>query len=722
MSSHDRIVEPYIGIASDIPQTDPDLDEFGYARFARLLATAALETRSPQGLVMGIHGSWGSGKSTLLNFIKYYLNTVQSGPTAQVIEFNPWWFDDRKQLASQFLAQFSKKLKLGPSKISRIGDLMAQYSGALGKAVAFSTGHAWLDVPIGGLLKLFKLKPKDIPTIKNEISLALQQVDARYIVIIDDIDRLTPDEIKEVFKVIKAVADFPNVIYLLSFDRSVVAKAISEPNRLDGEAYLEKIIQAPFTLPPVPQGKLHKKLFHDLDILIRASDNRLFDQAYWGNIFSSGIAPLLKKPRDIVRYTNILSVTYPALRNEVNITDFFALELIRLTLPQLYTIIRDNQKYFAGISDRGIRSREKEHAFHQHWADELDESIKDEVKSMLHRIFPRLTDMGHDSGFLNEFRKQRRAASPDVFPLYFSFSTAEDILSRSEILDFIEGLKEKDKTKEILRDALVYARPDGSNKAEDYLEVLRDFQKEITTEQAVGLIRAIAEIADYLILKSTSTGFFALPAAWNISSAIQNVIAAIPEVQRNSELLTAFTQSDNFEFLCSFIYWIKSAKEKNSTHGPAAAFNVISDTTIDALKHLATDRIREAAANGSLMFSAEPKRVLYAWVDWAAIGEPRQWALDTFTRASYLPRFLSIFISETHATTMGDAVGRINYSIDFKFLEKFVDLTLFETHISQLHEEELSGREAIALAAFRKSYTNFKLTGNTEVDEDDDHI
>jgi hypothetical protein len=47
------------------------------------------------------------------------------------------------------------------------------------------------------------------------------------------------------------------------------------------------------------------------------------------------MAPQLTKPRDIVRYVNALAVTFPVLRDEVNIADFFALEFLRIN--QIYT-------------------------------------------------------------------------------------------------------------------------------------------------------------------------------------------------------------------------------------------------------------------------------------------------------------------------------------------------------------------------------------------------
>ena len=336
-----------VTLGSDAPQTDPALDAFGYVPFARRIAEAVRKTPSPQGLVMAIHGPWGAGKSSLLNFVKHELGVSSNANRPIVIDFNPWWFNDRDHLATQFLTQFGAMLPRESHVLRGIGDTMADYSGALGKAVAVSTGIPWIDVPLGALLKFLKRKPKDVPHLKTEIAAALRKAEQRFVFVIDDIDRLTPDEIREVFKVIKALADFPNVIYLLSFDRKVVADALHQSINVDGEAYLEKIVQVPFVLPSVDPQKLRRKLCSELDQLLVGGDPALFDLTYWGNVFMEGIAPLLKKPRDVVRFINALSVTLPAVLNEVNPVDFIALEFVRLNLPELY----DTMQNIRGITN-----------------------------------------------------------------------------------------------------------------------------------------------------------------------------------------------------------------------------------------------------------------------------------------------------------------------------------------------------------------------------------
>src|SRR6478735_7782304 len=115
-------------LGSDLPLQDPADDAFGYAGFASQLADAVVRNPSPQGLVLAVHGQWGSGKSSLLNFIKHDLQALPEERWPVLIDFNPWWFDGREQIASQLLEQFSAQLPDRMKHAREVAKLVGKYS------------------------------------------------------------------------------------------------------------------------------------------------------------------------------------------------------------------------------------------------------------------------------------------------------------------------------------------------------------------------------------------------------------------------------------------------------------------------------------------------------------------------------------------------------------------------------------------------------------------
>lgn len=702
-----RDQEPFLGIASDLPRLDPELDEFGYAHFSCLLAKALLETPSPQGLVMAIHGRWGSGKSTVLNFIKHRLKQVEPHSQPQVIEFNPWWFEDRKHLAAQFLSLYARRLKLESSGIAKAGDLMAEYAESLGKAVAFSTGYAWLDGPLGTLLKRFKSSAKDVPSMKNEIAAALRAGNRRYIFMIDDLDRLAPDEVLEVFKVIKALADFPNTLYLLAFDREVVARALTHPERLDGDAYLEKIVQAPFSLPPISPEKLEHKLFADLGKLIKDPDRRLINPHYWNNVYRRGMKSLLSKPRDIIRYTNVLCVTYPAVQNEVNPVDFFALELLRLTLPQLYGTIRDNPSYFAGSLSSGHRSREQETLFHDKWTAQLDERIRDDVREMLNYIFPRSGGKSHDHEFLSQWRQDRRAASPDVFPLYFSFSPMRDRVSRTEMLDFIAELSDKSKTRTHLLNAAVQQRLDDSTKARELLALILDFRGSLDRDSAANLIYVLADIGDQLLSEADErSGSFGSYPSRPLIDALDVSLGSIPKGDRDRLLLEAFKDGKSLASLCHLMGRI--AHFQVGSEDQRAPLSTISEETRRSLQSLALARIRERSSTRHFLETRCLRHVLRYWEDCSTPEEVRTWA-DQALSASNAAAFLFGFVDVHHTPGLMNGPRKSEFTLDFGALRPLIDMRKMAHILNASHSIAINSQnEGHAVAAFKAQYRDLE--------------
>src|SRR6185437_3942004 len=109
-----------------------------------------------------------------------------------------------------------------------------------------SAGGAAKNVAESRAAQLSSIETMSLAELKQSIAADMATLDRPVIIAIDDIDRLTFSEIREVFQLVKANADFPNLIYLLMFDREVVSRALDSVSAGRGNEFLEKIVQVLF--------------------------------------------------------------------------------------------------------------------------------------------------------------------------------------------------------------------------------------------------------------------------------------------------------------------------------------------------------------------------------------------------------------------------------------------------------------------------------------------
>ena len=538
-------------LGSDLPLENPVDDFYGYAPFASRLAKAIVENKSPKGLVVAVHGKWGSGKSSLLNFIKYDLIQIPEEDRPVIVDFNPWWFEGRSQIATQLLAEFSAQLP-DKMKIARdAANLIGRYSKEIATAATTYSGHPWVGKIVGAVadripkLKAF-LEPEGVPKVKKKVEAALKASGKRFVFFVDDIDRLTPDEAGDFFRAIKALADFPEVVYVLFFDREEVAKALTASLKMDGEAYLEKIVQAPFNLPAVDRQMLRQKLFNGLDSIIEAHSMPFeFDQYRWAEVFQDGLELLIKKPRDIVRVLNAISVSYPPVAGEVNPVDFFALEFLRVFEPAAYGSVRDAKDFFCGSPTQLNYKKAEEKAYFEAWRKSFPENSRDRIADIVGRLFPKVDRVLSTSRFVSSddrgWRKELRPCSSDNFDVYFQFGVPPGHVSRAE-LDRIVGQESPDGIGSLLMEAKEVVFPDGHSKARDLIERLRDFDQ-LAPEQATNIVKALVDNGHLLLRKEDEGGgFFSMPNRWRIDGLVCKQLERLEVADRES-LLMALAES-----------------------------------------------------------------------------------------------------------------------------------------------------------------------------------
>lgn len=375
------------------------IDILGRVAFARHLRDIAMHIDgSNSGAVLGLEGAWGSGKTRVLKSFEAVIEEIDEEERPLLVRFNPWMISGTQGLVAALLLQMAAELGQGMAgnwfrrffrsasgpqgDFNALSASLVNYARVLSQVKNFSNaadmllpGSGVLLTGIGNASKTAEGVLKKIKNDSTQLSLSdskkrveslIKKINRKIIVLIDDLDRLPPIEIASMVQAVKAVGDFSNVIYILSYDPVVTSKAIESALHLEnGQQFLEKIVQLQIPMPEVPASKMNnfasKRLRSALDV------------SHFSKVISDDVekaiklaAAALATPRDVERLRTRLLVASGVFQDEINYADFILLEVLMLKAPALIewlernlTILMDSgiKQYDEDISARGQLGR-----------------------------------------------------------------------------------------------------------------------------------------------------------------------------------------------------------------------------------------------------------------------------------------------------------------------------------------------------------------------------
>jgi len=133
----------------------------------------------------------------------------------------------------------------------------------------------------------------------------------------------------------------------------------------DGRAYLEKIVQAWVSVPPIRRERLRELSMEWLQEAIGERDLEGWDSATWSELLDGGIDGYLRTMRDGRHLANMVPAALDLCANEVAAMDVIALEAIKIfdpdvhdALPELIDALLGGDNPFDLVSDekRDVRN------------------------------------------------------------------------------------------------------------------------------------------------------------------------------------------------------------------------------------------------------------------------------------------------------------------------------------------------------------------------------
>lgn len=694
----------------DAPIRNPEDDLYGFEPFAKALAKSIADMKAPEGIVIGVNGVWGSGKSSAVGLVRHHLEPHVRNEEVVIIDFTPWWFTSQEALIQGFFKELGAKIERS------LGDKMKGTFRAIGKRVSGfgdAAAEAGTGIPgagaavkgAAGMVAEWLGTGETVVEAQERLAQQLGEQKKRFLVIIDDIDRLSPEDALALFRLVKSVGRMPNVIYLLAFDRRLAEKVVKERYPAEGAHYLEKIVQVWFDLPVPTEFDLRQVFLTRLEeITGPLTDSKGVVRLM--NAFYGIIARHLKTPRDVVRHLNVLQVSYPPVRGEVDIADFLGIETVRLFQPELHAVIARNGGLLCGRlrseSERGEARRTRYDAL---LLGSVAEDAKETTREALCRLFPGLEGVwsghGYGEGFEEQWRRERRICSEVHFATYFRFGLSEETLPAAELEALIDAADNAAAVRDKLRKAAATRRRTGGTRAAVLLEELTVNGDKLAAEKVPAFLGALFAIADELNTDADKPAPFEMADnRYRLHWLMNKLVMRRFGLEERSRMVAEAARGASLAWLADLAERCAEHKKKQQSEDE----RLVDDAAAEIVVGIAADRLTQAAEDGSLARRGDLCVLLHRWRRLAADGQAGAQLLvaRNLDDDGFVVRLAAAAISTSGVHSSGDLVARRERSVRIEAIAPFVDMDHFQRRAEEISAKgSLDEKSAEILAEFQ---------------------
>lgn len=321
-------------VASDEPIRTQQDDLLGRARLADLIAVQAVSPAPDAGLVIALTGPWGVGKTSVLNLVEESLGAHEH---ALAIRFNPWLSSGADLLPARFLMTLASEFTRLGAPASVVG-AVTDYAASLSDPAAFGDGQPRGVAAAAAQVALSSQAGARVTeSPRDRLARHLHPYPGRFVVFIDDVDRLEPEQLRAVIRLVKLIGDLPRITYVLAFSRERVEATLRAGGDANvGRGYMEKIVQIEHHLGATASDRLLALTLTELRAALRAITDLDDDILDGDELVTEGVGALLTSLRQGRRWVNAATGAVWLRGDDIAVEDLLALEALRVCEPDVH--------------------------------------------------------------------------------------------------------------------------------------------------------------------------------------------------------------------------------------------------------------------------------------------------------------------------------------------------------------------------------------------------
>lgn len=324
----------------DTPIENVAGDKLGYMALVNaLISDLSTVDVSKSSYSVGICGEWGLGKSSFLNLLKEQVEA--SGDIC--IKFCPRSSKNVSCIQEDFFKLYAQCLKRYHSGMSSLIENYVQSLSLVENSWYGKIALLWTQVCSRNQI--------------SHVNSAIKKIKRKIYVIVEDLDRLTGEEIVEVFKLVDKNGGFNDTIFLTAYDKKYINSVLRTFLNHDATTdFSDKYFNYEYPLPAQSSNVLISFVDSYLRENLSADDLSDAHNVYIENLIESWhscsrlVVKHLKTLRHVKRFLNIFMSRYRNVKEDVFAHDFFLLTLIRYKNIELYHAIVNGVIVYAGGS------------------------------------------------------------------------------------------------------------------------------------------------------------------------------------------------------------------------------------------------------------------------------------------------------------------------------------------------------------------------------------
>lgn len=284
---------------------------------------------------IGVVGEWGSGKSTIIELSIKELNNKNK--FIIIDDFDPWVIKSQDAL---ILAMYN-------TIIENLGENIGYYKRKKiqNALINITASIPYVGKGIGNFLENRIDDYTEYKEIKADLKEKLENLDKRLIFIIDNLDRMSKNNVVFLLTLIGTLFKLPNITYIVAYDKERINEIIKsyEMNKSNeiNPKYIEKIINKEIIIPKIHNSVKQNIFYNCLKKCIIWHCDEFSDKI--PNI----IATKFDSIREFIRFLNF--ITYDINNTSLYQYDYLIIRTIEFLDYNLYKKIYDNKDFITKI-------------------------------------------------------------------------------------------------------------------------------------------------------------------------------------------------------------------------------------------------------------------------------------------------------------------------------------------------------------------------------------